>query len=107
VVEGTPLLRAHTGNGIEGSNPFVSATTPVSIFPVRIACNSRAFSVACEPPSQTETHDDSGFGALNGVCLSGLKTAVRFCLISLIPSNLQGIWQFSGDPRRISLWLRA
>ena len=25
VVEGTPLLRAHTGNGIEGSNPFVSA----------------------------------------------------------------------------------
>ena len=28
VVEGTPLLRAHTGNGIEGSNPFVSATCP-------------------------------------------------------------------------------
>ncbi len=25
MVEGTPLLRAHTGNGIEGSNPFVSA----------------------------------------------------------------------------------
>ena len=30
VVEGTPLLRAHTGNGIEGSNPFVSAITPLT-----------------------------------------------------------------------------
>ena len=28
MVEGTPLLRVHTGNGIEGSNPFVSATCP-------------------------------------------------------------------------------
>ena len=26
VVEGAPLLREYTGNGIEGSNPFVSAT---------------------------------------------------------------------------------
>jgi hypothetical protein len=26
VVEGTPLLRAQTGNRLEGSNPFVSAT---------------------------------------------------------------------------------
>ena len=25
VVEGAPLLREYTGNGIEGSNPFVSA----------------------------------------------------------------------------------
>jgi hypothetical protein len=31
VVEGTPLLRAHTGNGIEGSNPFVSATIPLML----------------------------------------------------------------------------
>jgi hypothetical protein len=28
VVEGAPLLREYTGNGIEGSNPFVSATIP-------------------------------------------------------------------------------
>lgn len=27
VVEGTPLLRVQTGNRLEGSNPFVSATT--------------------------------------------------------------------------------
>lgn len=26
MVEGAPLLREYTGNGIEGSNPFVSAT---------------------------------------------------------------------------------
>ena len=26
MVEGTPLLRAQTGNRLEGSNPFVSAT---------------------------------------------------------------------------------
>jgi hypothetical protein len=26
VVEGAPLLREYTGNGIEGSNPFFSAT---------------------------------------------------------------------------------
>ena len=25
MVEGAPLLREYTGNGIEGSNPFVSA----------------------------------------------------------------------------------
>src|SRR5690606_13043868 len=30
VVEGTPLLRVQTGNRLEGSNPFVSATLPVS-----------------------------------------------------------------------------
>jgi hypothetical protein len=34
VVEGTPLLRAHTGNGIEGSNPFVSARPPFSYFSI-------------------------------------------------------------------------
>ena len=28
MVEGAPLLREYTGNGIEGSNPFVSATLP-------------------------------------------------------------------------------
>jgi hypothetical protein len=27
VVEGAPLLREYTGNGIEGSNPFLSAIT--------------------------------------------------------------------------------
>lgn len=27
MVEGTPLLRAQTRKGLEGSNPFVSATT--------------------------------------------------------------------------------
>ena len=26
MVEGAPLLREYTGNGIEGSNPFLSAT---------------------------------------------------------------------------------
>ena len=30
MVEGAPLLREYTGNGIEGSNPFLSATTRVS-----------------------------------------------------------------------------
>ena len=29
MVEGAPLLREYTGNGIEGSNPFVSATNHV------------------------------------------------------------------------------
>jgi hypothetical protein len=29
VVEGTPLLRAQTRKGLEGSNPFVSATNPL------------------------------------------------------------------------------
>jgi hypothetical protein len=28
VVEGAPLLREYTGNGIEGSNPFFSAILP-------------------------------------------------------------------------------
>ena len=28
MVEGTPLLRVQTGNRLEGSNPFVSATCP-------------------------------------------------------------------------------
>ena len=37
MVEGTPLLRVHTGNGIEGSNPFVSATCPrESVLPIRL-----------------------------------------------------------------------
>ncbi len=31
MVEGTPLLRVQTGNRLEGSNPFVSATFPSSI----------------------------------------------------------------------------
>ena len=31
MVEGTPLLRVQTGNRLEGSNPFVSATFPNSI----------------------------------------------------------------------------
>lgn len=29
MVEGTPLLRAQTRKGLEGSNPFVSATHPL------------------------------------------------------------------------------
>ncbi len=28
MVEGTPLLRVQIGNGLEGSNPFLSATLP-------------------------------------------------------------------------------
>jgi hypothetical protein len=32
VVEGTPLLRVQTGNCLEGSNPFVSATYPKSLY---------------------------------------------------------------------------
>ncbi len=28
MVEGAPLLREYTGDGIEGSNPFLSATYP-------------------------------------------------------------------------------
>jgi hypothetical protein len=30
VVEGAPLLREYTGNGIEGSNPFFSAIQSLS-----------------------------------------------------------------------------
>ena len=37
MVEGTPLLRAQTGNRLEGSNPFVSATCPrESVLPIRL-----------------------------------------------------------------------
>ena len=37
MVEGTPLLRVQTGNCLEGSNPFVSATCPrESVLPIRI-----------------------------------------------------------------------
>ncbi len=37
MVEGTPLLRAQTGNRLEGSNPFVSATCPSeSGLPIRL-----------------------------------------------------------------------
>ena len=37
MVEGAPLLREYTGNGIEGSNPFVSATCPSeSVLPIRL-----------------------------------------------------------------------
>ena len=32
MVEGTPLLRVQTGNCLEGSNPFVSATYPKTLF---------------------------------------------------------------------------
>ncbi len=36
MVEGTPLLRVQTGNRLEGSNPFVSATCPrESVLPIR------------------------------------------------------------------------
>ena len=46
MVEGTPLLRAHTGNGIEGSNPFVSATCPPeTVLPIQLRPN---FSVVFE-----------------------------------------------------------
>ena len=30
MVEGAPLLREYTGDGIEGSNPFLSATFSIS-----------------------------------------------------------------------------
>ena len=37
MVEGTPLLRVQTGNRLEGSNPFVSATCPSeSVLPIRL-----------------------------------------------------------------------
>ena len=37
MVEGTPLLRAQTGNRLEGSNPFGSATSPSqSVLPIRL-----------------------------------------------------------------------
>ena len=37
MVEGTPLLRAQTRKGLEGSNPFVSATCPrESVLPIRL-----------------------------------------------------------------------
>ena len=37
MVEGTPLLRAQTGNRLEGSNPFGSATCPrESVLPIRL-----------------------------------------------------------------------
>ena len=37
MVEGTPLLRVQTGNRLEGSNPFVSATCPrESVLPIRL-----------------------------------------------------------------------
>ena len=37
VVEGTPLLRVQTGNRLEGSNPFGSATCPCeSVLPIRL-----------------------------------------------------------------------
>ena len=37
MVEGAPLLREYTGNGIEGSNPFLSATYPLeSVLPIRL-----------------------------------------------------------------------
>ena len=39
MVEGTPLLRAQTGNRLEGSNPFVSAIfLRESVLPIRRAC---------------------------------------------------------------------
>ena len=37
MVEGTPLLRVQTGNRLEGSNPFHSATCPSeSVLPIRL-----------------------------------------------------------------------
>lgn len=37
MVEGTPLLRAQTRKGLEGSNPFVSATCRhESVLPIRL-----------------------------------------------------------------------
>ena len=37
MVEGTPLLRVQTGNRLEGSNPFVSATCPrETCLPIRL-----------------------------------------------------------------------
>jgi hypothetical protein len=37
VVEGTPLLRVQTGNRLEGSNPFHSATCPrKSVLPIQL-----------------------------------------------------------------------
>lgn len=37
MVEGTPLLRVQTGNRLEGSNPFVSATFPrESVLSIRL-----------------------------------------------------------------------
>ena len=46
MVEGTPLLRVQTGNRLEGSNPFVSATCPrESVLPIRLRLD---FSVVFE-----------------------------------------------------------
>ena len=37
MVEGTPLLRVQARKGLEGSNPFVSATCPrESVLPIRL-----------------------------------------------------------------------
>lgn len=37
MVEGTPLLRVQMGNCLEGSNPFLSATSPrESVLPIRL-----------------------------------------------------------------------
>lgn len=42
MVEGAPLLREYTGNGIEGSNPFVSAITSLAT-----QTNSRSCVLVC------------------------------------------------------------
>ena len=44
MVEGTPLLRVQTGNRLEGSNPFVSATFPNNN-PLLQACPAFVFVV--------------------------------------------------------------
>jgi hypothetical protein len=42
VVEGTPLLRVQIGNGLEGSNPFLSATDLWNAQSSSISSNSSA-----------------------------------------------------------------
>ncbi len=61
MVEGAPLLREYTGNGIEGSNPFFSAIIPNS--PMSFA------------PRPSSEHLVSAISRLNFICCGSLAVA--------------------------------
>jgi hypothetical protein len=72
VVEGAPLLREYTGNRIEGSNPFLSATCPrESVLPIRLRPDFSLFSRVMREGLSTGPGARSAQSGLSGPIFSG------------------------------------
>lgn len=60
MVEGAPLLREYTGNGIEGSNPFFSAISRMSSASIKLAADPRVFGSVAHSGSVSPVANETG-----------------------------------------------